>query len=162
MDFRARKSRFVRANRFADLLAHAHDRIERRHWLLKNHGNVTPAHTDSFAFGKSKEIHAHPRGARRAWRDAGWKGKPCFTQRSRPRRQKTHERQRQHRLSAAGLTNESERLASIQRERHAVHWTNPPCRRWNFNAERAQLDQWRHYYMLRRFCARQGEKAVTF
>ena len=56
--FLARETGSVRANRFRNLRANAHDGIERGHRLLKNHGDVAAALADPFAFGKRKQIQA--------------------------------------------------------------------------------------------------------
>jgi hypothetical protein len=114
--FLAGKFCVVSANRFGDLRAHAHDGIERRHRLLEDHGDCAPAQADSFAIGERKEIHARCPGATSASPRAAGAGKPGLAARPRPWRQKSHERQRQHRLPAARFANKSERLADSKRE----------------------------------------------
>ena len=82
VDFLARDARLVRANRFGDLRAHAHHGIQRRHRLLKNHGDVAAAHGDLFAFAEREQIDARSGGAVRCP-----ERKPRFAAHFRSRRQ---------------------------------------------------------------------------
>ena len=144
-----RKPRMMRANRFGNLRAHAHHGIERGHRLLKNHGDVAPAHADSFAFGEREQIHARPGSAVRA-------REPRFAAHARARRQQSHQRQREHRFPAARFADKSERFARFERKRNVVHRTNPSRRRRNLDGEPAQLDQWSHRYIIRRIVLWRG------
>ncbi len=151
IDFLARKACVMRANRFGNLRAHAHDGIERRHRLLKNHGDVASAHGDPFALGKREQIHARSGGAISS-------REPCFAAHARARRQQTHQRQREHRFPAARFADKSERFAGLKRKRNVVHRTNPSRGRGNFDGESAQLDQCGHCYIISRILLGHGKE----
>ena len=52
----------MRANGLSDLRSHAHHGVQRRHRLLKDHGDFAAAHADALALAQAQQIHT--RGVR--------------------------------------------------------------------------------------------------
>jgi hypothetical protein len=97
------------------LRADTHHRIEGRHRLLKNHGDVAAAHFAKFFAGSRDEIHAC----------AVTCLKPSLTAAARARRLEAHERERQHRLAGTRFAHDAKRLTFGKRERNVVHRAHP-------------------------------------
>src|SRR6266516_4695068 len=91
---------------FDDLLADRETRIERRHWLLKNHRQPVAAEIAQDLVGHIKQIEAVETNR------AGDLGRMF--------RQQAHDRERRHALAAAGFTDEAERRAIGEAEVDAV------------------------------------------
>ena len=50
------KFRLMRADAFLDLRPDAHHGVERRHWLLKNHGDFAAAHRHALALSERGQV----------------------------------------------------------------------------------------------------------
>jgi hypothetical protein len=97
----------VRQHRLGDLLAHGVRRVQRRQRVLEDHGDLVAA---DLAHGLGPQVGDLPPGQPdRPAGDAAAVG------------QQPHDRQRGHRLAAAGLADHAERLALVDVQRHAVH-----------------------------------------
>ena len=96
----------VHEDALADLVAGAHDRVERGHGLLEDHADLVAAVGAHLVARELGEVCA--RQLDRAVGDLGGR-----------RRQKAHDRQGRHRLAAAALAHDGERLALAHLERQA-------------------------------------------
>ena len=103
------------ANCFLDLLADADHGIQRRHRLLKNHGDFAAAQRAHDRRRSGDEIVppgcsggaiSVPRGARQ----------PGLAAAARARRLESHQREREHRLAGTGFADDAERFAFTERE----------------------------------------------
>ena len=111
----------MRGQRLADLLANRKHRVERAHRLLKHHADPRAAAFAHRGFGQTQQILAaqthdaveHTRG--------------------RARRQ-PHERQRGHRLAAAGFTQQRQRFAGRNGKTHVVDRAQQAGRRVQMGA----------------------------
>ncbi len=94
------------AQHFLDLRAHAHHRVEGRHRLLEDHGQVAPAPLAPLRRRQRGQLLGIQRDApARAFDRLG---------------QQAHHRQRQHALAAARLADHAQHLAGTERERHVI------------------------------------------
>src|SRR6185369_10584537 len=102
---------------FGNLFADGKDRIERGHWILKDHGDIVAAHLAHFGVGKLEQILAVKKYL--AVYDLSG------------RRDKPHDGKRSHRLPTTRLTNEPQQLASIEMKTHPINRTHEPrtCRK---------------------------------
>ena len=98
----------VRANNFRDLFAGGIDRIERRHWLLKDHRRLTPANRAQVLVTQRQDLTSVKANAA-ARLDAA------------RRVNQAEDRQRGQRLAAAALAHQRQRLATHDVERHAIN-----------------------------------------
>ena len=86
--------------------ADAVHRVQRRHRLLEDHGDARAAHAPPAAVGQADELLARQLEAAA---DGGVVGRQA------------HQRQRCHRLAAAGFADQAQRVAALQREAHVAH-----------------------------------------
>src|SRR3954462_9594112 len=98
----------VQQQGFGDLLADRHDRVERSHRLLEDHGNFFAAQPLHRLLRKAEEIDAVELDAPPD--DA-------------PRRigYEPHERERSNSFAAAGFTDDGQRFARLHRKGHAIY-----------------------------------------
>ena len=98
----------VQPQRFGDLVADRQHRVERGHRLLKDHRNVVAADIAHFVFVELQQVFPLQRD--RAADDLSWRigDQP-------------HDRQRRHRLAAAGFADYCQGLAAPQRERDVIY-----------------------------------------
>ena len=116
---RGRADVAVRADRLGELAADRQDRVQRRHRLLKDHGDVAAAHPAHGGFGKRRELA--PVEADRAAGDARIRlGKEA------------HDGERRHRLAGAGFARDAERLAGGEVEGEVVDDDARAFRRGDF------------------------------
>src|SRR5688500_929002 len=87
----------VHGEGFGDLIAHTHDRIQRRHRLLENQGDARSPDLPHVAFLECEQIAPFKQNA--AAGDTAW------------RLEELQDREGRDRLAAAGFTDEPERLA---------------------------------------------------
>ena len=97
----------MRAHRLGDLVADGEHRIEAGHRLLKDHRDAIAANVAHLRQRQVEQVptveHDLTSGDAARWRH------------------QTHHRQRQHRLAAAGLTDDAERAATTDRDVDAIH-----------------------------------------
>src|ERR1700722_18822897 len=106
VDFGATGRGVMDANCLFHLRADTHHRIEGRHRLLKNHGDIAAAHlSELFALSRYETPAA-----------AAARCEPSFAAATRTGRFETHQGERQHRLARPRLAYDSERLALGKRE----------------------------------------------
>ena len=145
-------ARFVDADGFFDLRAYAHYRIERGHWLLKNHGNFAAADgADLLAVG-NREIGA-ARGSRcRVSRGAevavAARMQPGFADAARAGRSESHEGEDEHRFAGAGFADDAKRFAGSERERDIVDRADPAALRRQFDGQAAHIEQRIHALII--------------
>src|SRR5918993_1373813 len=89
------------------------ERVQRRHRVLEDGGDAAPADPAQLSLALARQIlafeeHTAARDARRL-------------------RQQADDRQARRRLAAAGLPDEPERLALVEREADAVHGLDDAC-----------------------------------
>ena len=89
-----------------DLLADAHQRIERGHRLLKDHRDARPAQRLLLGLGQAQDVARFEHGA------AGFH--------AHARRQQPHQRIRGHRLSRATFADHAKDLAFLDAQRHVL------------------------------------------
>jgi hypothetical protein len=85
----------VQAQRFADLPRHRVQRVQRRHRLLEDHAEAGAAQATPVALGQGRQLAPSKRI------------EPCSL---RAIGQQPHQRQRGHRLAAAGLADQAQGL----------------------------------------------------
>ena len=95
----------MRAQRLGDLLPHAHNRIERGHRLLEDHGEVASAMPSHLRFRERQKFL--PRELDAARHGGRWGKEP-------------QQRERGRRFAGAGLAHKAERLARSDRQRQIV------------------------------------------
>jgi hypothetical protein len=112
------EARLVHADRFSDLRADAHDRIERGHGLLKDHGD----------FASSQSADLRGRGGDKILR-GGLRRAVQLQQRlafdASAGRSETHQRERQNRFSRARFTDNAKGFAGSESEGNVVHRAHP-------------------------------------
>ena len=108
-------------HRLGQLRADRQRRVERRHRVLEDHRDLPAAHVLELALGQMHEVAALERD--RAARDA------------RGLREQAHDRERRHRLAAAGLADDAERLALLDGEADAVDGVHVAAARLEVRAE---------------------------
>ena len=106
-----------------DLLAHAHDRIQRCHRLLEDHADVVSA-----------QLRERLRGERLAVEHDLAAGD------LRPAWQQAHDRAQRHALSAAGLADEAQRPSARDVQADAVDRLDDAARRRDLDAQVAQRE----------------------
>ena len=129
--------RLMRANRFFDLGADAHDRIQRGHGLLKNHGNFAAANAAPFAFTQRRQLFRF-----------SFRRQQSFAAHTRSRGKQSHERQRQHCFPAAGFADQTERFARANTQRNVVHGPHPARRRRQLHRQAAHFEKNSHRQIL--------------
>ena len=110
----------VHDQRLGDVLADAHDRVERGHRLLEHEADAGAAHLPHLLFGQRQQIAALKQN-RAAGDAAGLLDEP-------------DDRKRRHRLAAARFADQPQRFALADLERHVVRrprrppaMSNRPC-----------------------------------
>src|SRR5207247_228558 len=117
----------VRAHRIHELIADAHDRIERVHRALQDHGHVAPAEPAQLLGALAEQVLALEEDA--AARDP------------RRRTEDLHHRVRDRALAAAGLAGEADDLALENREVDPVYGPRPLFSDAVLDHELLQLEQ---------------------
>src|SRR5262249_42320379 len=102
----------VEPQRLSDLVADAHDRIQRCHWVLEHHRHLRApilAHLVAARVADLAPFEQHAAVPHRvAW-------------------QQTHDGPRQHRLATTRLAHDAYRLAAFERERHSIDRAHEPA-----------------------------------
>ena len=103
----------MQANRFGDLVADPHHRVERGHRLLENHRDAVAADRAHLGLVEAEQVGAfeHHGAADDPARRIG---------------HQPHDRQRGHALAAAGLADDRQRLAAADAERDVVDRLEQP------------------------------------
>ena len=101
----------MQAEALADLLADLIDRVERRHRVLEDHGDVVAAHVTHL-------LLAHVEQGMSTIQDL------AAMDLSRRHGDKAHDGHGRHGLTRTGLANDAERLAAVERIAHAVYRVN--------------------------------------
>jgi hypothetical protein len=137
-------ARFVDGDGFFDLRAYAHHGIERRHRLLKNHGDFAAADFADLCGGRDGEAGA-ARGSL-SWIFVGAavaiaaaRMQPGFAGAARAGRRESHECEYEHRFAGAGFADDPQRLRWGERERDIVHGTNPATLGRQFDGQSAHI-----------------------
>src|SRR5882762_7904854 len=97
----------MQTQRLGNLLAHCKDRVERRHRILKDHGDVVAAHMTHLSVGKLQKVYAFKQYL--AGHDLS------------RRRDQAHDRERRHRLATATLAHQSQQLSAIEIKTDALN-----------------------------------------
>jgi len=118
----------VQDQRLADLAADGHDRVERGHRLLENHGNLVAADGAHRRLIEPDQVDAVE--TCRAADDAAGRI-----------RHQPQDRERRHALAATRLADDRQGLAAGERERHAVHGLHQPVAGVEVGA---QIDDFEH------------------
>ncbi len=126
----------VSADRFSELRADRHHRIQRRHWLLENHGDLTAAQPAHGAFRQGQEVAA-----------GEYNRAAALLQR---RRQEPHDGERRQRLARARLAREAQGLSGLERETHALEHGLQALRRPRVDREIADREDWVGHAKTRR------------
>ncbi len=116
----------MQPQRFGDLIADAMQRVERRHRLLEHHGDAVAAQRLHLGFAGAGDVAALEANRAADLRALG---------------QKTHDGERRNRLAGAGLADDAERLALLQRERDAAHDPFQPAGAGQVDAEVFDFEQ---------------------
>ncbi|MCU1283930.1 MAG: hypothetical protein JWO13_280 [Acidobacteriales bacterium] len=109
----------VRENGFGDLVADAHDRVERGHWLLKDHGYVSAADGAHGGFRKLEKIERRF-GASRLVGSLDGGRKENASGGAGLRGEQSHDGERGDGFAGAGFTDESEDFAGLDAEGDAA------------------------------------------
>ena len=97
--FLSGKLRVVVTNNLKDLITNCHNRVQRCHRILEDHGNLTTTHLAHFLFAQLQQVVSFIEDLT---------GKDL----SRRIRNQTHDASRQCRFTCAGLTNKAERFTA--------------------------------------------------
>ena len=117
----------VAAVNLHELVADRVGGIERRHRLLEHHHHAIAAQAGELLARGGREVFALEREAAHAAFGGG--------------RKQAHQRERSHRLAAAGFADEPERLAGFDVERHVAHRMQRAARRRDVDREPVDLEQ---------------------
>ena len=118
----------VQLERFADLTANGQDRIQRGHRVLEDHGDVVATHLPHVVLFELEQVTSVEHDLARD-DFAGWL------------RNQAHQRERAHALATPRFTDQAERFALAQRERHPVDGLDEPVGGRELGAEVAYLQQ---------------------
>ena len=127
----------VANERLRDLATHRDHRIQRCHRLLEDHRDLASAHLLHLRLGEVQEVVALE--AHRAARDA-----------ARGLGEKTHDRERGHRLAAPGLAHHAERLPCFDGVGHSMDGAQEPVAGPKLDAQIGDFEQGRHEFNLQR------------
>src|SRR6185312_14277389 len=111
----------MEAERFGDLLADGVDRIQRRHWILKDHRDVVAANLAHLSVRQLQKILA-------VEGDLSANNLPR-------RRNQSHDGKRGYRLTATRFANEPEQFTRVEIETHTVDRTHQPGTRRKMRLE---------------------------
>src|SRR5712671_1457241 len=92
----------MQPKRLGDLLAHGENRVERSHWILKDHRHVVAAHTAHLGVGKLQKVAALKKNLT---------GDDFSRRRYQP-----HDRKRRDRFAATAFADQPEQLSTIEIE----------------------------------------------
>ena len=119
-------ARLVDLDGLGDLEPDGQDRVERRHRILEDHGDVVAAESPALWLGHADQLGA-PIADRPADLGAG--------------RKESHHRQERHRLARPRLTDDAQNLAGVHREAHTPHSLHRPVRRPERDLQVGHLEQ---------------------
>ena len=114
----------MRAHHFGDLTADTTYRVERRHGLLKHHGDALPTNASQGLRSQVEQVFSVEDNATRAPDTAR-------------RWHETQQRQRRERLAAAGLANQAHGFPARHRERQIVYGAHRHAGHRQFNLQGA-------------------------
>ena len=97
--------RLLELQHFRHLRTHGHQRVERGHGLLKNHGDIATTHATHFALGQCQQISPVEQGLTA---ELGFAHQPQQTERS-------------HGLARAGFAHQRQLFPSAHIKAHAMH-----------------------------------------
>ena len=103
----------VKDDHLHDLLLHRHDRVERGHWVLEDHGDFAAAHVTLFRFGHLPNVAAAEENL-------------AFGYFSGRRLNELQYRQGRRRLAGSGLADEAERFSALKPKVQSVDSVHDP------------------------------------